>query len=294
MSEEKKQDGFKDEQYFIIPTESFEDFASHPLVKSLYLTDVGFFPNARNHYRERENGSEEYILIYCAEGQGYIYVDDREFLIQKQEAFCIPRGRKHRYYADEKNPWSIFWVHFKGENTIYFPLEDCQIIEINSRHGEQRIITLFDVLFRALERNYTQGNFIYISQVLSLILSEIYYREKVDEVSKQNRHLTAVIRYMYRNLDKNLTLSVLAEEMQLSKSYLNAVFKKYSGKAPIDFFINLKMQEACKLFKSTDMLVAEVGRSLGYEDPYYFSRIFKKVIGASPREYKEGDYISLL
>ncbi len=292
ISPEKKMDGFKDEQYFIIPTESFENFAEHPLVKGLYLTDVGFFPKARNHYRERENGIEEYILIYCINGKGKIYVDNNEFQLKSHEAFCIPRRKRHRYYADKKDPWSIFWVHFKGENTAYYPLEDCQITGITSSHGEQRIVTLFDVLFRALERNYTQGNFIYISQVLSLILSEIYYREKVDEVSKQNRHMTAVIRYMYKNLNKNLTLTALAEEMQLSKSYLNAIFKKYAEKAPIDFFINLKMQEACKLFKSTDMLVAEVGRSLGYDDPYYFSRIFKKTIGVSPKEYRESDYLS--
>ena len=105
---EKKQDGFKDEQYFIIPTESFGNYAEHPLVKSLYLTDVGFFPNAKNHYKEREDGIEEYILIYCADGEGHIYVENREYRIGSHQAFCIPRGKKHRYYAREKNPWSIF------------------------------------------------------------------------------------------------------------------------------------------------------------------------------------------
>ena len=288
---EKKQDGFKDEQYFIIPTESFGNYAEHPLVKALYLTDVGFFPNAGNHYKEREDGIEEYILIYCADGEGHIYVENREYRIGSHQAFCIPRGKKHRYYADKKNPWSIFWVHFKGENTDYYPLDKCEIIDINSHNGEQRIITLFDVLFRVLERNYTQGNFIYISQVLGLILSEIYYREKADEVSIQNRHVTAIVRYMHKHMGENLKLEDLAEKMQLSKSYINAVFKKYADRAPIDFFISLKMQEACRLLKSTDLHVAEVGQCLGYEDPYYFSRIFKKVTGVSPKEYRNGEYL---
>ncbi|MEG2305433.1 MAG: AraC family transcriptional regulator [Lachnospiraceae bacterium] len=287
----KKQDGFKDERYVIIPTESFLDYAEHPLIKPLYLTDVGFFPNAIDHYKEREEGIEEYILIYCMSGKGVIEVNEQKYNIQEEEAFCIPRNRKHKYYASEENPWSILWVHFKGENTKYFPIEECHIIQINSKHGNNRMMFLFDLLFRVLERNYTIGNFIYISQVLSLILSEIYFREKVDETSQQNHHITVVIRYMYKNLNKNLTLEDFSEELQLSKSYLNVIFKKYANRAPIDFFIHLKMQEACKLLKSTDMYIYEVCSKLGYSDPYYFSRIFKKVVGMSPKEYKNGDYI---
>ncbi len=284
-------DGFKDERYIIIPTETFQNYASHPLVRGLYLTDVGFFPHALHHYREREEGIEEYILIYCVEGSGCIHVGDRRYEVNGQEAFCIPRRTGHKYYAGEEDPWSILWVHFKGENVKYFPLEDCHIIPIQSRAADNRIMTLFQILFRVLERNYTQGNFIYISQVLSLILSEIYFREKGDEVSRQNRHITTVIRYMYRHINENLRLEDISGELGLSKSYLNAIFRRYAGRAPIDFFIHLKMQEACKLLKSTDLYIGEVSAMLGYEDPYYFSRIFKKVVGVPPREYRGGDFI---
>lgn len=289
---ERKKDGFQDEQYYIIPTESFTAYAGHPLVKGMYLTDIGFFPKARHHYRERKEGIEEYILIYCIEGKGNITVENKIFHLQEQEALCIPRGKAHKYYADEKDPWSIFWVHFKGEHAGYFPLENAEVISIHSRHAENRIITLFDLLFRVLDRNYTLGNFIYISQVLMLILSEIYFREKADEISKQNQHITAIVRYMYQHLGEHLKLEDLADETGLSKSYINAAFKKYANRAPIDFFINLKMQEACKLLKSTNLYIIEIGQMLGYEDPYYFSRIFKKSMGVSPKEYRNGNYIS--
>ena len=62
-----KADGFKDEEYIIIPTESFADYAEHPLVRTVYPTDVGFFPKARDHYRERKEGAEQYILINSTE-----------------------------------------------------------------------------------------------------------------------------------------------------------------------------------------------------------------------------------
>ena len=285
-----KSDGFRDEKYMIVPTESFAEYMAHPLIRAAYLTDVGFFPKAKEHYREREEGADQYILIYCTEGKGIIEVEDQIYRLEKSDAFCIPRNVRHKYYADEKEPWSILWVHFKGENTNYFPLEERKMVHINSRHSDNRMMVLFNLLFRVLERNYTIGNFIYISQVLSLILSEIYFREKVDESSVQDRHVTMVIRYMYQHLRENLTLEEISEEVRLSKSYLNAVFKAQTGKSPVEFFIHLKMQEACKLLKSTDYYIYEVSSELGYTDQYYFSRIFKKVVGVSPKDYKNGDY----
>ncbi len=285
-----KEEGFRDEKYVIIPTESFTEYMEHPLIKAMYLTDVGFFPKARSHYKEREDGADQYILIYCTDGKGIIEADGQNYPLGRSCAFCIPAGAKHRYYADGKDPWSILWVHFKGENIKYFPLEEKRLIHMHSRHSDNRVMVLFNLLFRVLEKNYTLGNFIYISQVLQLILSEIYFREKIDESTMQDRHVTMVIRFMYQNLGKNLSLQQIADEVKLSKSYLNTVFKSQTGRAPVEFFIHLKMKEACKLLKSTDLYIYEVSARLGYEDQYYFSRIFKKVVGMPPREYKGGDY----
>lgn len=289
MEENKKQDGFKDEEFFVIPTESFSPLAQHPLVRGLYLTDVGFFPHALHHYRERKEGADACILIYCTQGEGYIHVGGKVYTIHRQEAFCIPIHERHRYYASQTDPWSILWVHFKGENVRYFPLDQPKVVKVASQAADNRIMTLFQILFRVLRRNYTQGNFIYISQVLSLILSEIYFREQGDGTGKQNRHITDMVHYMYRHLDRPLDLTTLEKEFHLSRSYINTVFKKYAGRSPIDFFLNIKMQEACKLLRSTKRTVQEIGAELGYEDPFYFSRAFRKVMGVSPRKYRDGE-----
>ena len=117
----EKREGFKGERMIVLPTEAFRDYVEHPLVRRLYLTDVGFFPCAQDHYRERKDGIEEYILIYCTEGKGVIRVEGREYHLGPNQAFCIPRWRGHRYWACGEEPWSILWVHFKGEDTAFYP-----------------------------------------------------------------------------------------------------------------------------------------------------------------------------
>lgn len=290
-TETRKEEGFKDEKRYIVPTELFVEYMEHPLIRTLYLTDAGFYPKAREHYKEREEGADQNILLYCIDGRGTIEVEDRRCILEKNQVFCIPRGRKHRYYADDESPWSILWFHFSGENVTFFPISEQKTVLISSGHSNNRMQTLFDMLFRTLERNYTRGNFIYISSLISLILSEVYFREKVESNGTYDRYVTEVIHFMVSNLSRNLTLQEISYEAELSKSYLNAIFKQQTGYAPMDFFIRLKMQEACKMIKSTDLHFYEIAERMGYSDPYYFSRIFKKIVGISPKEYKNGTYL---
>lgn len=93
---------------------------------------------------------------------------------------------------------------------------------------------------------------------------------------------------MYRHLDRELTLAELSAAMGTSPSTLSAVFRQCTGHAPMDFFTRLKMKQACRMLRSGGEYVYEVARQLGYRDPYYFSRAFKKVMGVSPRSYQNG------
>lgn len=283
-----KEDGFLGERMIDLPVEVFSEYAENSLVKRMYPTDVFFFPKADHHDMDREDGIEEYIYMYCTEGEGAIQVNEKQYLLRENEAFCIPRFQKHCYRSDKGNPWSIFQIHFKGEDTPYFPLDDCKIVKFRSSYASNQMMYLFDQLFRVLNEKYTLGNFIYMSQILSVILTETYHREKESKIVNQNKHVTSIVQYMHRHIDDNLSMESICKEARLSKSYVNAIFLKYTQLAPMEFFINLKMQEACRMLRSSDLYVYEIAQRLGYKDQYYFSRVFKKVVGISPREYKNG------
>lgn len=286
---ERKKDGFAGEIYIVLPTEAFSEYVEHPLVRRLYLTDAGFFPHAAHHYRERSEGIEEYIFLCCTSGRGMVEIDGQTFPLQQNEVFCIPRLCKHRYWADEEDPWSLLWVHFKGDDCCHYPLDSLRVCRLAATETVQRMEFLFNLLFHTLEQDYTLGNFIYLSQLLALILGETYARRQdVGTTALQNRQVTRAVRFMYRHLYQDLTLAELSEAMGLSQSSLSAVFRQCTGHAPMDFFTRLKMKEACNLLRSGKEYVYEVAQHLGYKDPYYFSRAFKKVVGVSPRDYQNG------
>lgn len=94
------------------------------------------------------------------------------------------------------------------------------------------------------------------------------------------------IAYMVEHLDQPLQVSTLAAQASVSPSHYFALFKRQMGAAPIDFFIRLRMNHARQLLDSTCSSVKEIAAVMGYEDPFYFSRVFKSVHRLAPAEYR--------
>jgi len=104
--------------------------------------------------------------------------------------------------------------------------------------------------------------------------------------SEAVRKIEESIAYMLTHLDEPLQVATLAARASISPSHFFALFKRQIGCAPIDYFIRLRMQEACRLLDETGLSVKEVAATLGYDDPFYFSRIFKSVNQVAPSEYR--------
>lgn len=94
------------------------------------------------------------------------------------------------------------------------------------------------------------------------------------------------VTFMKEHLDQPLQASVLAERAHVSLSHYFALFKRRTGATPIGYFIHLRIRRACELLQTTALTVKEVAAALGYEDPFYFSRVFKATVGQAPTEYR--------
>jgi len=290
MEINKKIDGFKNEKLIILPKDIVSESSRNSLVKNLYITDIGFFPHAQYHYRERKEGSEQNILIYCVNGEGFVEINDEKHKITKNTLFIVPKGKPHNYGSTITDPWDIYWIHFNGElsdsylqskdsiTTIDLPLSSFSIL-----------INLFDNIFDALLMGYTVNNIIYANQCFGYFLASAFYMpyNKYTHGDKSIKYIENSIIFMEKHIAKSLTLGDLANLNGLSKSHFNEVFKEKTGYSPIDFFIRLKIQKSCFQIDLTDLSISEIALNFGYSDSYYFSRIFKKIMGKCPSDYRK-------
>lgn len=285
-------EGFEGQTMWVIPKSILTKWAVHPMLLPLMPTDIGWYPEALYHYREREEGADEHILIFCVAGQGWYEIGDHHYTLEANEAVLIPRATPHRYASDENEPWSIHWVHFIGSEADFFghhlpPGEYKLLVDPQCLAIAQ---TLFQQCYDAFAGGFILHRLIYGAQILRHLLALLFFNNNyfspVQRASHTN-NLESTLTFLRDNLRAPLTLKDMAEHAGLSVSHFSFVFRQQTGYSPMDYFIHLKIQHACTLLSLTARTIQDIAYEIGYEDPYYFSRLFKKVIGVSPRQYRE-------
>ncbi|WP_430974192.1 AraC family transcriptional regulator [Sunxiuqinia rutila] len=287
----KKEEGFPGQLSFVLPEKVVNLIRQNRLINDLYFTDIGYYPQARYHFRFRERGSAQYILIYCLDGEGVIHVKETDYPIHADQYFIIPAGVGHAYHSSSKQPWSIYWIHFTGEKAMLYHRLSGACFDIK-RERNSRIhdrLNLFAEIFRNLERGYSQETLEYVNLCLRYLLASFSHVQQFREVklSDEDDVVAQTINYMLENLDRKLKLEQIASVVALSASHYSRTFQNRTGYSPIEYFIQLKIQRACQLLDKRSLSIAEVAYQLGYDDQFYFSRQFRKVMNVTPRAYRK-------
>lgn len=265
-----------------------------PLVSSLYITDIGYYPKASNHFRERKEPIAENVLIYCMEGSGKYSVDGQEYCISANQYVILPAGRPHAYFSDNKNPWTIYWIHFTGNHAAVYAQGALapQDVKPNIHSRINHRNTIFEEIFHTLELGYSQESLRYVSSLLHYYLASMRYLKQYRENSNtdsERMFSDEAIHYMKENIEKKVSLEDIAKYLGYSVSHFSMVFKKQTGMSPLSYMNKLKIEEACYLLKNTDMKINQICHKVGIEDCYYFSRLFSKTMGMAPSEYRTMD-----
>ncbi|MGG3623079.1 response regulator [Bacillus gobiensis] len=131
-----------------------------------------------------------------------------------------------------------------------------------------------------------------LEQLVSLLifhLEEITkpFIPKLPNNGQDGQLITKALEYIAANYRENLTLQSVAEYVHLSRSYFSLFFKKHTGRNFIDYLIDLRIREAKRQLTQNDSRIYDVAKAAGFKDVKYFSKVFKKVAGSTPHEYRE-------
>ncbi len=291
MGTTKKKDGFDGQRAIVMPAKILARYCDpHPVIRQLYITDIGYYPNALYHHRQRNHGINQHILLYCVKGSGWAHISGKKYNITAGDFILLPANTSHEYAADEQTPWTIYWMHFKGASSVDFITMMLRrmgdhVASISFQENRQH---LFEEIYTSLERGYSIDNLCYASLSLQYFLGSCCFDNNYNYLAKHDKKdsITLCINYLQKHIDKTLTLQQIAEAVNLSVSHFAALFKKSTGFSIIEYFNQLKTQKACQFLQFTDLRINEIADRLGIEDPYYFSRMFTKIVGVSPNKYR--------
>ncbi len=287
----RKVEGFEGQRTIVLPEFVIKELRNDPVGLQLYLTDIGYYPKAQYHFRKRKSGCDQFILIYCIDGKGWFSLEGKRSVISANQFFIVPKGMAHAYGSDENHPWSIYWLHFSGELAIYFAenaAKASSIVPSNLSRIEDRIL-LFEEMIQNLEMGYGQDNIRYANICLWHFLASFKYISQYRQIRKVREYdvVENAIYFMKENLKDKITLDMLATHTRLSPSHFSMKFRKKTSRSPMDYLMHLRIQKACQYLDATKLRINEVAMRIGFEDPYYFSRAFKKIMKTSPVHYRK-------
>ncbi len=254
MENIKIKNGFQGERSLVMPGDDSGFDKSDPVLQTLYITDIGYYPHATYHYRDGRSPSTKCVLIYCVKGSGHYSINGKQYKVKANQYFIVPANTPHAYASNNGDPWTIYWIHFCG-TLAHIYAEGAEMPttispNLNSRIADRN--NIFEDMFLTLSDGYSLENLRYTSSLLHFYLGSLRYMPQYRKFHKREEQndneihsiINAALKYMEENIEKSITLKELAEYTGYSVSHFSAIFKDSTGHSPLSYFNLLKIQES--------------------------------------------------
>lgn len=231
---------------------------------------------------------DSYLIHYIHSGCGGFGSGEQVHSLRAGQGFLIPPDTIVHYQADEHDPWTYSWFGFSGLHAKSF----MQRANLGPSHlsfdiGQNN--SHFDSFYDDLLAARSERSSDVLSQsILYRLMAELISCSKIPPLEpktspSKEAYIKQAIKFMENNYSQKITILDIATYVGLDRTYLSSLFKARFGISLQTFLLEYRMNRAAELLHNPGLSVSDISRSVGYTDPFLFSKMFKKVIGSSPR-----------
>lgn len=239
----------------------------------------------------RPKGRLDFQMLYVASGKGHFFFNGEEKIVSAGHmVFYRPKEtQKYVYYGTDQT--EVYWVHFTGSKVKdimrkYGISDDMHILYAGI---SLEYVKIFKQMISELQQCQD-----YSEEILPMLLQQLFillYRYTTKEHKLKNDYLETemelAMKFFNENYNTPINIDAYAASRGMSISWFIRNFKKYTTTTPMQYIVSLRITNAQILLETTNYNVTEIANIVGYDNPLYFSRIFKKYKGVSPSEYRK-------
>ena len=238
----------------------------------------------------RPKGRLDYQLLYIVSGKGHFYFHGEDRVVYAGRMVLIqPRQEQLYEYFGEDKP-EVYWVHFTGSDvknilrSYNIPMDD----PIFYSGASSTYSYLFKEMIHELQNcktGYEDLLTMYLRQIF-LLVQRTRQEERPTVSTYIQEEMEFARRYFNEHYNEPISIQEYAESRNMSVCYFQRNFKQIVKHTPMQYLLTIRVNNAASLLETTDYSMAEIAAIVGYEDPLYFSRLFRKIKGVSPRDYR--------
>jgi AraC-like DNA-binding protein len=249
-------------------------------------------PSHHNFNWKKGRVLNEFQLIYITRGKGVF--DSRQAPAKKIEpgtVILLFPGQWHRYKPDDGEGWDEYWIGFKGnimeqlvKKNFYSPKMPVLTLGVH-----ESLLKIFMEIIEAAKQE-KPGFQPLISGALLHLLGQIHFIHRQKDFMEEDIISSSVnkAKILFReNIDSVVSIEKIAQELQVGYSWFRKIFKNYTGMAPGQYLIQLKIEKSKELLRDHSKSIKEIAYELKFDTNFYFSKLFKEKTGVTPAQYRK-------
>jgi len=249
---------------------------------------------------------DHYLVHFIKSGKGKLYLHNMVYEIQAGNCFLIYPNQIAYYQADTNDPWEYYWLGICGVmsesvfqtigfnyDRIVLPFKSDEICNTITAITDEGLKYETDEMAIYLQLGSLSRRVLHYLLEDNRSNDEANYKKPTEDTVKvmgkgnyADQYVNIVAKIIQNSYSQNIRVEKIAEKLNINRSYLSDIFKKNTGLPIKEFLTNYRIEQSCVMLRDKHTPIAEISNAVGYDDPLYFSRIFKKQIGCSPSGYR--------